>query len=418
MEEESSSLGDQSRRDFLIQAGVAASALTFIFNGIEPAEAKTRSTKGILDLPKGFSYQVIERVGDRMSDGHKVPALPDGMACFRGEKGKLILMRNHEVHKGKPADMELAYRKNRGGGVSRLVVSAKSGKRISSNMILTGTSRNCAGGPSPWGWVTCEEAREAYHGYAFLCDPKATKLQAPKRLDALGRFVHEAAAIDPKTGITYLTEDTNTSSIYRHVPDSPSRPFYGGRLQALKVKGRSKLKLSKGQKIGRRFEVEWVDVEDRYARKVPTRKQAQAKGAAILSRGEGAWFQKNAVYLASTDGGPRKRGQLFRLDVNRKKSDALTLVTQAERGDRFRNIDNITLTPWGDVYMAEDGGPHNSIQVLKPNGRVIRFARNLIRRGSSEFAGVCFSPDYKYLFVNIQKEGMTVAIKGDFSKFT
>ncbi len=415
--EEAKVLDNLSRRRFLIQAGTATSALACLFSNIEPVEAMSRNRRGILDLPKGFSYEIIERTGDRMSDGHEVPALPDGMACFKGKNGKLILMRNHEVHKGKPANNELAYRKNRGGGVSRLVVSAKSGRRISSNMILTGTSRNCAGGATPYGWISCEEAREPYHGYAFLCDPHASSLQAPKRLDALGKFVHEAAAFDPKTGITYLTEDTTYSAIYRHVPDSPKRPFRGGKLQALKVKGKSKFPLSKGQKIGHHFDVEWVNIDDRYGRKISTRKQAQARGAAILSRGEGIWYQNKSVYIVSTDGGPRKRGQLYRLDVRRGKSDRLTLLTQAVRGDKYRNIDNITMTPWGDAYMAEDGGAGNSVQVFKPDGRVIPFVRNLINRGKSEFTGVCFSPDHKMLFLNIQHEGLTVVIKGDFSHF-
>ena len=46
-------------------------------------------------------------------------------------------------------------------------------ERVSSNLVLTGTSRNCAGGASPWGWLSCEEAVEPEHGYVFLCDVEA-----------------------------------------------------------------------------------------------------------------------------------------------------------------------------------------------------------------------------------------------------
>jgi len=56
--------------------------------------------EGILDLPKGFSYQIISRAGEIMSDGLIVPGKPDGMACFTGRKGSIILVRNHELGLG------------------------------------------------------------------------------------------------------------------------------------------------------------------------------------------------------------------------------------------------------------------------------------------------------------------------------
>ena len=53
---------------------------------------------GILDLPQGFSYHTLERSGDPMTDGHRMPPLPDGMGCFSAPDGSWILMRNHEIH--------------------------------------------------------------------------------------------------------------------------------------------------------------------------------------------------------------------------------------------------------------------------------------------------------------------------------
>jgi len=52
---------------------------------------------GIFDLPAGFSYRVVERAGAEMDDGYRVPGLPDGMACFPGGHGELVLLRNHEL---------------------------------------------------------------------------------------------------------------------------------------------------------------------------------------------------------------------------------------------------------------------------------------------------------------------------------
>ena len=371
--------------------------------------------EGILNLPPGFSCQVLQRGGDRMTDGLTSPEAPDGMACFPGDEETWVVMRNHEVHEGSSVDSTLGFSDNRGGGVTRLVVDRESGTLRSSNFVLTGTSRNCAGGPSPYGWLSCEEVEEPGHGYVFLCDASASTLQAPHKLPALGRFPHEAAAFDEITGITYLTEDKSDSAIYRHLPNHPTKPFVGGELQALKVSSQDRFRLSEGPKVGDAFDVEWVSVADPQALKASTRDQAHSMGAAFLSRGEGAWFAEGHVYICSTDGGPNRRGQLYRLDILSDGMDRLTLVAQAESEDSFANPDNITVSPWGDVFLAEDGAPPNGVRVLKPDGSLHHFARNALNGGKSEIAGICFSPDGKWLFLNLQWEGLTLAITGPFT---
>jgi len=410
-----------SRRHFLgVGAGALAAAggLAWLYQPRKigaPLGDLVSDSNGILDLPPGFSYQVLQRVGDQMTDGFDAPAAPDGMACFAGDNDSWVVMRNHEIHEGRPVDAALGFAGNRGGGVTRLVVDRESGALLSSNFVLSGTSRNCAGGPSPYGWLSCEEIGEAGHGYVFLCDASASTLQAPHQLPALGRFPHEAAAFDEATGITYLTEDTSDSAIYRHLPDHPTQPFVGGELQALKVSTKDRFRLSEGPKVGDAFDVEWVPVPDPQALKASTRDQAHNAGAAFLSRGEGAWFAEGHVYICSTDGGPNRRGQLFRLDILSGGMDRLTLVAQAESDDSFDNPDNVTVSPWGDVFMAEDGGAPNGVRVLKPDGTLLHFARNAIDGGKSEITGVCFSPDGNWLFLNLQWEGLTLAITGPFT---
>jgi secreted PhoX family phosphatase len=410
-----------SRRHFLgAGAGVLAAAggLAWLYQPRKigaPLGDLISDSNGMLDLPPGFSYQVLQRVGDQMTDGFNVPGAPDAMACFAGDDDSWVVMRNHEIHEGSPVDPTLGFADNRGGGVTRLVVDRESGALQSSNFVLTGTSRNCAGGPSPYGWLSCEEVGEPGHGYVFLCDASASTLQAPHKLPALGRFPHEAAAFDEATGITYLTEDTSDSAIYRHLPDHPTKPFVGGELQALKVSSTDRFRLSEGPKVGDAFDVEWVSVADPQALKASTRDQAHNMGAAFLSRGEGAWFAEGHVYICSTDGGPNRRGQLYRLDILSDGMDRLTLVAQAESEDSFANPDNITVSPWGDVFLAEDGAAPNGVRVLKPDGSLHHFARNALNGGKSEIAGICFSPDGKWLFLNLQWEGLTLAITGPFT---
>ena len=307
-----------------------------------------------------------------------------------------------------------AIGKQLGGGVTRLVLDKQSGALVSSNLVLTGTSRNCAGGPSPWGWLSCEEIDEPGHGYVFLCDPSSSTLQPPQILPDLGRFKHEAAAVDVLRQVTYLTEDHAQGLVYRHVPHAPNRPFSGS-LFALKLATSKRQQLSTGLVIGDSFEVEWVPITDPAAVHDSTRVQGARQGAARFSRGEGMWYHNNAVFISSTDGGPDSLGQIFRLDIDRTgHSDQLTLIAQSESRRTFDSPDNLTVSPTGQLFIAEDGSAPNLIRVMDHNNNVVPFARNALNDGSSEFAGICFSPDGNWLFTNLQKEGLTLAIWGPF----
>jgi secreted PhoX family phosphatase len=278
--------------------------------------------------------------------------------------------------------------------------------------VLTGTTKNCAGGPSPWGWLSCEETDEPGHGYVFVCDPKATEAQAPQRARSFGRFKHEAAAVDPSTSIVYMTEDNTPSALYRHVPTEPSSPFVG-KLEAMKLVGYDALDLGENLAVGDSFEVEWVEVEEPDAETTPTAEQAHAKGAAIVRRGEGIWYGDGAVYFVSTSGGPLAQGQIFALTLE-EEGGRLTLVAQAEDDESFVNPDNVTVSPWGDLIVAEDNDGPNQVRGVTLDGKVYSLARNALNGGASEFCGVCFSPDKKVLFVNLQEPGLTLAITGPF----
>jgi secreted PhoX family phosphatase len=45
------------------------------------------------------------------------------------------------------------------------------------------------------------------HGYVFEVDPFAAEAVKRQPIKAMGRFTHEAAAVDPETSVVYLTED-------------------------------------------------------------------------------------------------------------------------------------------------------------------------------------------------------------------
>lgn len=406
------------RRAFLKGAGSLALATTPWAVSCKkrgrPAAHLVRDPRGILDLPPGFDYRILERSGERMSDGHAAGERPDGMACFAGSNDSWILMRNHELDAGRSPVPSVAYDPERLGGVSRLVVDRSTLERKSSNWVLTGTSRNCAGGPSAWGWLSCEETTEAGHGYVFLCDPRSERATRAVRLPSLGRFRHEAAAVDPNTHVVYLTEDERDSCLYRHVPEQKERDPFVGSLSALAV-GSSTKRLAKGVALGDRFTVKWVPIADAEGNDAPVREQAARQGAALVDRGEGIWAFGGSIFFVSTDGGPTRSGQVFRLDPT-ETGGTLTLVAQADEEPSFTNPDNITVSPTGDVFVVENGTRPNHIHRLAPDGSVFPFGRNRIRGGKSELCGVCFSPDGRVMFVNIQDDGLTLGITGPFGR--
>jgi secreted PhoX family phosphatase len=63
-----------------------------------------RDPAGLFDLPEGFSYTVVSRAGDPMSDGLVTPCKMDGMGCFAAGPDQVALVRNHEI-KGTDLDI-------------------------------------------------------------------------------------------------------------------------------------------------------------------------------------------------------------------------------------------------------------------------------------------------------------------------
>lgn len=375
---------------------------------------------GILDLPEGFSYRVLQRVRDRMSDGYRVPGSFDGMACFQGPKGTLVLMRNHEnsyfAASGPYGPMQTAppeaYSPEAMGGVTRLVLDAETLEARSSNLVLAGTLRNCAGGPSPWGYISCEETTEPGHGYAFLCRTDAARATAPVRLDGYGRFRHEAVAIEPTSSRAYLTEDREDGCLYRFVPRDVSRPFEG-RLDALSLVEHPSWDTGAGLPARGPLEVTWIPLPDDARESDRARFAGRERGAALFRRGEGIWLAGREVVFCATTGGAAELGQVFRLTLGLERPDHLELLVEARNSSELNMPDNVTITPSGDIVLAEDSPlGEKYLRVLSRDGRLSDLARNAASR--SELAGVCFSPDGGTLFANVY-EGVTLAIRGPFA---
>ena len=204
------------------------------------AAAKSKNTgETLLALPKDFQYTVFGKTGTRMFDGHLTPADHDGMAAFR-VRNELRLVRNHEVNikiaNPGAAVAPNAYDPMASGGTTTLVVDPNTRELVKDFISLSGTLINCAGGPTPWNsWISCEETVlgpakvkgtdgddqggfKMGHGYCFEVSAAANSPVTPIPLKQMGRFVHEAVAFDPDTGIVYLTEDLPAAGFYRFIP--------------------------------------------------------------------------------------------------------------------------------------------------------------------------------------------------------
>lgn len=388
---------------------------------------------GIVDLPAGFTYSVFSRAGvDTLATGEPVPSAHDGMFAFPAAFGRNVLVRNHENSPGAalpvPHRAGLVYDPACAGGTTNVTVA--NGTLISHTASLAGTYRNCAGGHTPWGtWLSCEEteatpASEAVltkkHGYVFEVDPYGRLHDAePVPLAALGRYPHEAAAIDPRTGIVYLTEDASGpyGLLYRFLPKrplgGPGSLRAGGKLQALRAGGTDDL--SAVPALGTRLPVSWVDVPDPEASTTSVRKQLADGTVSRIPKCEGIFWgdRDGSAYVVSSyakagsAAAGQHEGQVWRLDP---RHSTIELVVRVAPGGRFDGPDNITVSPYGGVVLAEDGDGENYLTAAGEDGTVYPLARNA--RSDSEWAGCTFSPDRKWLYANIQGDGLTVAITG------
>ncbi|MCX4957349.1 alkaline phosphatase PhoX [Streptomyces virginiae] len=450
-----------TRRSLLAAGGITFSgALGALFAGDGSRAAAARAPRtprtgrgygplvadprGLLDLPAGFTYRVLSRAGEPLRSGEgPVPANCDGMAAFGAGGGRVRLVRNHENRTTAtlrvPAVPGLTYDPEALGGCTALELDA-GGRVTGERVALAGTAVNCAGGRTPWNtWLSCEETEDRAgtsgytrdHGYVFEVDPADPHRSGAVPLTAMGRFAHEAVAVDPYRGVVYETEDAFVRPFglfYRFLPERPLGGLgslrAGGRLEALRVTGLADLAVV--DEPGAEFPVEWVPVPDPSAAGTPIRLQDFGPGGITHAQKlEGCYWGDGGVHFVSSfaRGGEGAaadhHGQVWfhdprrstiRLDVRFGPTADIALP-----GD---SPDNICLAPDGGLMVCEDGGGAQYVFGVTEGGEVYPMARNAEDIAGSgapewgEFAGVTFSPDGRTMFVNAYAPGTTFAVTG------
>ena len=404
---------------------------------------------GLLSLPEGFSYEIVAQSGvTKLESGEPTPSDPDGTASFPRKHGGAVLVNNHEVDGSEafpvPHIEGLVYDPAAKGGTTNIEVDSQ-GRRIRQYVSLAGTSTNCAGGKSPWGtWLTCEETERLTgqtkpHGYVFEVDPYDQGANRdPKPIKALGRYAHEAVVVDPHDGTIYLTEDAGTPNglLYRWTPPRSALPLGkgvlkkladdAGKLEAMKAtsrRGKHVKDLSVATQHGTTYDIEWVAVPDRDAATVSTRKQFTDDQITRSRKLEGMWWGDGGAYFVCsfarfTDGSAAQHdGQIWFLDPDEHTIELKLhfVYTPGDQDEDEDGPDNITVSAYGGLIIAEDGEGKQHLVGSTEDGETFFFARNE-DPGNAEFTGPTFSPDRKVLFANVQEPGYVYAIRGPFRK--
>ena len=373
----------------LTSAGAAACLPTAAMAGATTRRQPTPGPYGSLDgraadengllLPEGFTSRRVAVAGEPVGDtGYRWHVFPDGAATFDDGDGGWFYVCNSEV-----------FGPDGAGGASAVHFDAD-GEIVDAYRVLEGTTANCAGGPTPWGtWLSCEERFDG-QGQVWEVDPTG---EAPAQArPALGRWAHEAVAVDPDGEALYLTEDDPGGKLYRFTPDAYPE-LSAGTLEAVVVDAAGA--------------VTWVTVSDPSAATTPCREQVSA--ATTFPGNEGVWYHDGSIVFTS-----KGDNRVHAIDIAAQR---YTQLWDGTSTDPLGGVDNITVAAAsGDIFVAEDGG-NMEVVLITPEGDIVPFAR-VAETGheGSEVTGPVFSPDGARLYFSSQRgptPGTLTDIAGD-----
>ena len=353
-----------TRRRFLQYAMLGLSSLAIHSRGWADVSAKSRlvmDKKLGMAIPEGSKVRLIaESSKPVLSGGHyHWHAAPDGGACFQLDDG-WVYVSNSEIEK-------------RGGGVGAIRFNQQ-GDIIDAYSILNNTSRNCAGGKTPWNtWLSCEEYGDI--GQVYECDPTGKQSAIVRPL--MGSFNHEAVAVDPNNHYCYMTEDVKDGCFYRFKPDNKN-DLSKGTLEVAVANGAF---------------LTWKLILDPEAKNTPARYQVQE--AARFKGGEGIVYYQGQVFFTT-----KKDNVVWRYHID--TGHISKIYDAADYSEPLlTGVDNIEVSQNGELLIAEDGGNMQIIALDKQYNPYV-FVQ-IYDQDKSEITGPAFSPDGRRLYFSSQR---------------
>jgi len=324
------------------------------------------------------------------------------------------------------------------------------GVKVAGTNDCVGTFGNCAGGVTPWGNIlTCEENADQFmgdpdfktrgtipstefgwerffpfpaehYGWVVEIDPKTG---VGKKQTGMGRFAHESATVTvARDGrcVVYSGDDRNDEHLYKFIADKPGTLDTGKLYVADFKKGKWISLQREDHKVLRKLFKNQLEIL------IYTRTAAKAVGATPLDRPEDIEIDernKNVyVALSNNFGKGEYYGQI--LKVVEKGGDPLSLEMKgsyfAVGGEKsgWAAPDNLAFDNKGNLWMVTDMS--SGLMGKKPykkfgNNGLFKFsmsgpdAGQAVQMASApigaELTGLCFSQDYKTLFLSVQHPG-------------
>jgi len=309
-----------------------------------------------------------------MMDGAGIAHLPDGGYAY---------LSNSEKSSGR-------------GGVYGLYFN-KDGQITDYKALLTGTSRNCGGGMSPWNtWISCEEVGDG-QCWQVEPDPNKPNHNSPKAtlLGGPSGGAYETVAVDytnTSKPVFFITEDKTYGELRRFEAD-------GNGWDALHVGGRTTyLQFLSGNRF-------------RWTTSLSAGKNS---AASYYPNAEGIIYHNSTLYFVA-----KVTRTLFILDLNdmtyTSERTGSSWVGQGAFNSQPDQIIESDLDKRKFIYFTEDGGKAPGVHVRDRKGNYYTMARGVPggRYAGDETVGIAFSPDRRKFYFGFQDAGVLMEVTRD-----